>query len=278
MPVATTDILATIAGDYGSLSGIENGTPMYATIPGLTGGTPVFVGIAAWYSAGGANSYAAAVAAGVPNGYVESTSPVTLWGGVGSDTTGGLTRIGLTSFSLKTTGSPMATSLNATGITAHNATLNASVNPGGVATTVYFVYGATTNYGGTNFLGNIGSGTSALAISNNVTGLLANTLYHFQVFASNIGGTASGGDLTFTTPPAAPVLTSVQLLANGIIQFAFTNTPGASFTVLSSTNLTLPLANWTVAGVATNIGSGQFQFTSQPTTNNSQRFFVVRAP
>jgi len=48
--------------------------------------------------------------------------------------------------------------------------------------------------------------------------------------------------------------------------------------VLATTNLSLPLSNWTVVGMASNTGPGQFQFTSQPTTNDSQLFYVVRSP
>jgi hypothetical protein len=75
-----------------------------------------------------------------------------------------------------------------------------------------------------------------------------------------------------------PVLTGVQLLGNGVLQFSFTNNPGGSFTVLATTNLSLPLNDWTVAGAAMNIGSGVFQFISPPTTNDAQCFYTVRSP
>jgi hypothetical protein len=75
-----------------------------------------------------------------------------------------------------------------------------------------------------------------------------------------------------------PVLTGAQMLDNGVLQFAFSNTIGASFTVLSSTDLSVPMSNWTVVGTASNTTPGQFQFTSQPTTNDPQRFYGVRSP
>jgi hypothetical protein len=75
-----------------------------------------------------------------------------------------------------------------------------------------------------------------------------------------------------------PTLTGVQMLGSGILQFGFANIQSASFTVLSSTNLALPLSNWTVVGKATNTAPGQFQFTSQPTTNDLQRFYTIRSP
>jgi DNA-binding beta-propeller fold protein YncE len=77
------------------------------------------------------------------------------------------------------------------------------------------------------------------------------------------------------TPPS---LTGIQMLGNGVLQFGFTNNPSGSFTVLSTTNLSLPMNVWTVVGTASNTAPGQFQFTSQPTTNDSQRFYGVRSP
>ena len=77
------------------------------------------------------------------------------------------------------------------------------------------------------------------------------------------------------TPPS---LTRAQMLGNGVLQFAFTNIPGASFTILSTTNVSLPLTNWTVAGIASEISPGLFQFTSPPTPNDATRFYTVRAP
>ncbi len=56
---------------------------------------------------------------------------------------------------------------------------------------------------------------------------------------------------------------------------AFTNTPFAVFTVLMSTNLALPLADWTVLGTPTEIVPGQFQFTDTSATNPAQFYRVV---
>jgi hypothetical protein len=80
---------------------------------------------------------------------------------------------------------------------------------------------------------------------------------------------------TIGTPPT---LTGVQLLGNGAVQFTFTNNPTATFTVISTTNLALPLSEWTAVGPATNNPPGQFQFTTPPLTNAPQRFYSVRSP
>ncbi len=93
---------------------------------------------------------------------------------------------------------------------------------------------------------------------------------HITLLGQTIPITQSG-----VTPPT---LTSAQMLANGACQFCFTNTAGASFTVLSTTDLSLPLSNWTVAGTASNTSPGQFQFTTQPITNGPQSYYIVRSP
>jgi nitrite reductase/ring-hydroxylating ferredoxin subunit len=66
--------------------------------------------------------------------------------------------------------------------------------------------------------------------------------------------------------------------ANGVFEFSFTATPGASFTAVAATNLSLGLTNWTVLGAITEISPGKFQFTDPDATNNPQRFYRVRSP
>jgi len=82
------------------------------------------------------------------------------------------------------TGVPTVTTQAATGVSAIGATLNASVNPNGVATSVYFNYGPTTAYGSSTPPQSIGSGVGAVAVSAAVTGLTAGQTYHFQAVAT----------------------------------------------------------------------------------------------
>src|ERR1022692_2535690 len=67
-------------------------------------------------------------------------------------------------------------------------------------------------------------------------------------------------------------------MTNGTFQFAFTNSVGALFGVLATTNLSLPLTNWTTLGGATEISPGQFQFADPQETNNSLRFYKILSP
>jgi hypothetical protein len=83
------------------------------------------------------------------------------------------------------------------------------------------------------------------------------------------------GPIVATNPP---VLSSLTTLSDGAFQFTFTNRPGASFTVLCTTNLVLPLTNWSVLGPVTENPSGQFRFTDPQATNGGRRFYRVRSP
>jgi outer membrane protein assembly factor BamB len=82
----------------------------------------------------------------------------------------------------------------------------------------------------------------------------------------------------FTLPVSPLRLTGMTSLPDGTFQFGFSNQPGMGFTVFSSTNVTTPFTNWTRLGFASEISSGNFQFTDLQATNNQQRFYRVRSP
>jgi hypothetical protein len=92
-----------------------------------------------------------------------------------------------------------------------------------------------------------------------------------------VNGIPSASTMLLIDLPAI-LLTHPQRLVGGAFQFTFTNTPGADFTALASTNLALPSSNWTVLAGVTQISSGQFQFTDSQGTNYSRRFYRVRSP
>jgi hypothetical protein len=83
-------------------------------------------------------------------------------------------------------------------------------------------------------------------------------------------------------PPAAnpPVLGNITVPAGGGngLQFTFTNAPAADFTVLTATNVSLALTNWTVLGEVQQVAPGQYQFTDPQAATNMVRFYRVRSP
>ena len=94
-----------------------------------------------------------------------------------------------------------------------------------------------------------------------------------------IGAAPDIGAVEGVYNPAGPgTLTGVTRLGNGSFRFGFTNLTDASFTVFASTNVAWPFANWTMVGLATEVSSGQFQFTDPQATNSAQRFYRVRSP
>ena len=82
--------------------------------------------------------------------------------------------------------------------------------------------------------------------------------------------------------PAAnpPVLENITVPAGGGngLQFTFTNAPAADFTVLTATNVSLALTNWTVLGEVQQVAPGQYQFTDPQAATNTGRFYRVRSP
>jgi hypothetical protein len=133
----------------------------------------------------------------------------------GEGTSGNSNVVSLTT--LSATGPPVGITSAATLIASFSATLNGSLDPHGLTTTVYFQYGTTTSYGSTS-LSQIKNGNTYQSISANISGLTASTTYHFRIVATNSSGTRYGSDRTFTTLSAtgAPVVTTspATLIAN----------------------------------------------------------------
>jgi hypothetical protein len=109
----------------------------------------------------------------------------------------------------------------------------------------------------------------------------ATLLPNGQVLAA--GGSGNSGllasaELYHSIAAAMIRIINPTRLPGGAFQFGFTNTPGASFTALATTNLSLSLSNWSVIGSVLEISPGVFQITDPQATNNSKRFYRVRSP
>ena len=130
---------------------------------------------------------------------------------------------------------PIAVTLAASGVTLTNATLNASVTPNGAPATVFFRWGATTNYGNFTATNIISSKlSSARAVAMTIGGLAPGTTNHFQVVASNSAGTSYGADLTLVTtlqPPLAVTLAATGVTSNSVVLNGSVNPNGAVTTV-----------------------------------------------
>ncbi len=107
---------------------------------------------------------------------------------------------------------PSATTGPAESVTTGSAVVTGTVNPNGEATTYQIEYGTSTSYGVLSAAYDAGSGTDPVPIKVTLTGLTANTTYHYRVVATNATDTARGVDLTFktATPASAPTISSLS--------------------------------------------------------------------
>jgi hypothetical protein len=177
-----------------------------------------------------------------------------------------------------TVGLPTVATLAASSVAATNASLNGSVNPGNGATTAYFQYGLTTNYGSFSATNSLAATNTTLSVSNLIGSLTQGTTYHFRLVALNSAGTNAGVDLAFTTTAGAPtVIRSVTLWGTNLI-FSVTNgAPGGGWTLLTTTNLTPP-AIWSTNRSGIFDGLGSVILTNGIIATEPRRFFIIRAP
>ncbi|MEK7152101.1 MAG: hypothetical protein AAB773_01595 [Patescibacteria group bacterium] len=93
---------------------------------------------------------------------------------------------------------PFVSTNSATNITQSSATLNGYVNPYNISnTTRWFEWGTTQSLG--NKTNSISHGSTAMNVSDTISGLANNTTYYFRVVAQNSYGTTYGNILSFTT-------------------------------------------------------------------------------
>jgi uncharacterized protein (TIGR02145 family) len=98
---------------------------------------------------------------------------------------------------------------SATNVTTTSATLNGIINPNYLNTTVTFEYGTAISYGDSiTATQSPVTGSSNTGVTANVSGLMAGTIYHYQVKTVNSLGTVNGFDMTFTTLVQAPTATT----------------------------------------------------------------------
>ena len=175
----------TVTFEYGTSSG-SYGDPVTATYNPITNNSP---------------SIAYASISGLDPNQTYYFRAVAINDGDSSPTSGA-------ELNFKTLGlAPEVTTQSATDLTASSATLNGLVNPNNDATTVVFEYGNSTAYGQTaNAVQNPFTGSTSQAASVGISNLKPDTKYFFRVKANNSTDETIGGNLTFTTSPAAPTV------------------------------------------------------------------------
>jgi phosphodiesterase/alkaline phosphatase D-like protein len=210
VPTATTQPATAITGTTATLNGSVNpdGSPTTVTFVFGTSSTLASGTTTTTTSAIGSGTSAAPV-----TGSVSGLTPgTTYYYEVLATNTVGTSAGAILGFS--TLPAPASATGAATNVTTTAATLGASVNPAGSATTVSFIYGtdpSLTSGTTTTAAQSIGSGTSAVAVAANLTGLQPATTYYIRVVATNAAGTTQGAILSFTTAPATPPTSPVTV-------------------------------------------------------------------
>ena len=127
--------------------------------------------------------------------------------------------------------------------------------------------------------GELGDNTSTfyrmVPVAVNRTALAAS-----QCFARIFSGSQAMHNLALVAAPSASEITqcSAQAVTNTPFQFTFTNTAGAFFGVVATTNPAFPMSNWAPLDGLTEVSPGQFQFTDPRATNSPQCFYRVCSP
>ncbi len=170
------------------------------------GTTTSYGSVASCSSLPGSGSSPAAVSASLTGLSANTTYPFRI-----SATNAGTTSKGSDGSFTTLPNPPAVATGGASSLSETTVTLDASVNPnGGQLSRCSFEYGTTIAYGSSApCTPSPGSGSEPLAVSASVTGLAANTTYHFRISASNAGGTSNGSDETFKTtsmPMSAPMV------------------------------------------------------------------------
>jgi len=183
--------------------------------------------------------------------------------------------------SLRTSSAPVVTLGSVTGKTTTEATLTASVNPKGLASTVHFCVSATSDLTGcpgqtpTQALVAV---DSDLSVTADLSELVPASTYYFRVEASNANGDSVSGSGSFTTDARPLNLTATTgLLSNGQVGFSYSKSLSAdggvlpySWTVTSGSlppGLSLNSSSGIISGEPTE--DGMYSFNVQVTDSNS---------
>ncbi len=100
----------------------------------------------------------------------------------------------------------------------------------------------------------------------------------FNYFISD-GLTVSAGPIDLTVlPVVTPTISVVSKVGTNLVFSGTGGVAGGAYHVLTSTNIVLPLTNWTSLGSNTFGGSGEFSVTNPIAPNTPQRYYILQIP
>jgi len=171
-------------------------------------------------------------------------------------------------------------------LTSSSVTLSGSITPNGGTISYYFQYGPTQSYGAQTPTAPLGSGAETIHVSAPITGLAANTTYHYRLIANGQAGAVMGADRSFTTvklpvaqtsPPKTPVSIAIDPIHPVIfgepvhVQGTLGGTGSGDHRVAVQTNSFPYLTGFSYNGASQlTTGTGQFSFTLSGLTRSVQ--------
>ena len=121
-----------------------------------------------------------------------------------------------------------------------------------------------------------GQWTTAAQMNYPRTQLTATLLPNGNVLAA--GGLIATAELFDSVAATIITLVNPVKFPGGALQFGWTNAPGSTNIVLTTTNLATVATNWTVLGSGTETTAGHFQYSDTQAGGNVNRFYRVRSP
>ena len=83
--------------------------------------------------------------------------------------------------------------------------------------------------------------------------------------------------LQYVAPPTPLAFASGNLLGDGTFQLSFNGPSNQTYRIISTTNLSLPLANWTILATG-DFSGGLLNFTDAAATNQLLQFYRLASP
>jgi PKD repeat protein len=136
----------------------------------------------------------------------------------------------------------------------------------------------------TNSLWNFGDGhsitNSAASAAGNVTNTYAAGSYTVTLTVTGAGGASTNARTGYIVVSPAPTIGNTTILSgSGQLVFSGTNCPaGVQYRILTSTNVALPLTNWTAVATNTFLPNGSYSYTNVNSTGKSGAFFLLVSP
>jgi hypothetical protein len=97
----------------------------------------------------------------------------------------------------------------------------------------------------------------------------------YQAVVSSVAGTTNSQTAILTIVNQVPVIVSSAILPDGTFQLIFQATPGQTYHVLGTDDLTTPLPDWPILTNGT-FGSTNAIYTEMAT--NAQQFYIIESP